>query len=129
MKPNEVTTETIHPEYRANSPKKTQRVQSSAATARTTPDPDASQGSASEPAAEQSSPTVSAMREFLQRVKSIEGIIVKLHGEKPLADQTIVVEVPSITSPLARMVVRLQGEMYRKYPGANVRVNVDEVKR
>jgi len=79
--------------------------------------------------AQKPSATELAMREFLERVSELEGVIVSHHGGQSIAEQTIVVEVPSIMSPEARSVVHLQGEMYRKYPGANVRVNVDEAKR
>ena len=73
--------------------------------------------------------TISAVREFIEAVSKTEGVTVRLIGRSTLNEQTIVVEVPSITSPQARSVVHLQGEMHRKYPGATIRLHVDEVNR
>jgi hypothetical protein len=68
-----------------------------------------------------------AMREFLRQVHDIAGVDVECRGGKSFADQTIVVGVVSLLSPEARSVVRLKGDMYRKYPGASLNVDVTEL--
>lgn len=68
-----------------------------------------------------------ATSEFLRQVKDISGVTVECHGGASLADQTIVVGVASIMSPEARSVVRLKGEMHRKYLGALLNIDVTEL--
>jgi hypothetical protein len=67
-----------------------------------------------------------AMREFLERVVLISDVKVMLYGGNLPSNQSVVVGVSSLLSDAARSVIRLQGEMYRKYPGASVRVDVTE---
>jgi len=66
------------------------------------------------------------MRDFLERVKGISGVEVRLYGGKTLAEQTIVVEVPSIMGQEATDVILLKGDMYAKYPGSSIRVDITE---
>lgn len=72
------------------------------------------------------SQTELAMQEFISRVNQMSGIEVFVHECGSPVEQSVIVRVASIMSPEARNVVRLQGEMYEKYPGARVRVDVTE---
>ena len=62
------------------------------------------------------SATELAMGEFLERVCTMEGVTVRRCGSESLADQTIVVEVPSILSEEARLVCIFKGRCIADTP-------------
>jgi hypothetical protein len=79
-----------------------------------------------EPATYRPSATELAMRDFLGRVAKIPNAVVTTSGATSLVEQIIRVEVPSLLGEEARRVVHLQNEMYRKYRGARLRVDMTD---
>ena len=71
------------------------------------------------------SQTEQANRAFLGSIQSIPGVIAaKPYGGKTLAEQSVAVVVPEMGSPTSAQVFELEGEIFRKYPGARLDVRV-----
>jgi len=68
-----------------------------------------------------------ANAEFLQRVVEIPGVLrVLTTGGRTLPEQSIMVFVPALRTPIAHQVYDIEADIYRKYPDARFEVDVKD---
>lgn len=68
-----------------------------------------------------------ANAEFLQRVVEIPGVLrVLTTGGRTLSEQSVIVFVPALRTPIAHEVYKIEADIYRKYPTARFEVDVKD---